>query len=250
VNDANSALDSTSASRALRLDPKSPTFIQDLANIQAGVQKVSNSGMDISDIQAFDREFKISSEFEKYAKEARSAQQYVNLADIAYNDIARDLKEGKSINAQSQALVVSFNRLIDPSSVVRESEYARTPEGSSFLNKLEGYKTKIFQGGAGISKEDLEIMRDTAKSLYTGYEDSLMNYVSRSVAQAEQLKSMTGGKYGDLSRVLTPDVIDMFNNPKKQVEDLSNEDLLGNIPSSVNTSSKNDYDFWGSFNNN
>lgn len=62
--------------------------------------------------------------------------------------------EGK--NALSQALISSFGKITDPSSVVRESEYARTPEGQALTNRLPGLVEKLKKGGAGLVDSELE----------------------------------------------------------------------------------------------
>jgi hypothetical protein len=57
----------------------------------------------------------------------------------ALDTISADKKNNKkSLNAASQTIVTAFNKILDPTSVVRESEYARTPEGQSYLERLQG----------------------------------------------------------------------------------------------------------------
>ena len=57
--------------------------------------------------------------------------------------------------AGSQAILISFNKLLDPTSVVRESEYARSASGQSALETLKGYADKLARGGAGVTLEEL-----------------------------------------------------------------------------------------------
>jgi hypothetical protein len=59
--------------------------------------------------------------------------------------------------AVQQAIITSFNKITDPTSVVRESEYARTPEGASLINKLKGAYEKITKGGKLTEKDNIEI---------------------------------------------------------------------------------------------
>ena len=56
--------------------------------------------------------------------------------------------------ALDQGLITMYNKLTDPNSVVRESEYARTPENLPLVNRIEGAITKIGQGGAGLTNDD------------------------------------------------------------------------------------------------
>ena len=67
------------------------------------------------------------------------------------------------MNAGSSAVIVTFNKILDPTSVVRESEFARTAEGVSIINRLIAKGEKIQAGGAGVRLEDLEEFNRTAK---------------------------------------------------------------------------------------
>jgi hypothetical protein len=70
------------------------------------------------------------------------------------------LKTGNSSNlvAIDQGLITMYNKLNDPSSVVRESEYARTPQNLPMVNRIYGAIQKIQQGGAGMTNEDREAL--------------------------------------------------------------------------------------------
>ena len=59
----------------------------------------------------------------------------------------------------SQAILISFNKLLDPSSVVRESEYARSATGQSALETMHGFVEKLGKGGAGVTLSELESYR-------------------------------------------------------------------------------------------
>lgn len=56
--------------------------------------------------------------------------------------------------ALEQALVTMFNKVTDPGSVVRESEFARTPENAPTVNRVVGAIKKIQTGGVGLTNED------------------------------------------------------------------------------------------------
>ncbi|HEB13531.1 MAG TPA: hypothetical protein ENI13_00970 [candidate division CPR3 bacterium] len=56
--------------------------------------------------------------------------------------------------AVDQAIISSFNKITDPASVVRESEYARTAEDLALLNRLKGKIEKLLKGGAGLTQDD------------------------------------------------------------------------------------------------
>ena len=44
-------------------------------------------------------------------------------------------------NAASQAVLVTFQKILDPTSVVRESEYARTFDGQAILDRMQRIRT-------------------------------------------------------------------------------------------------------------
>lgn len=97
-----------------------------------------------------------------------------------YNEITRrknDIKAIKSalgskgrLNATDQALIMNFNKALDPISVVRESEFGRTAAGQSLADKAEGALLKVFRGGSGLSTAEreavsqvIDIMADEAR---------------------------------------------------------------------------------------
>ena len=73
----------------------------------------------------------------------------------------------KSKAFADQALVIGFNKLLDPTSVVRESEFARTPEGIALLNRLKAGVEKLSVGGVGITNADRIALADMANKLLT-----------------------------------------------------------------------------------
>lgn len=66
-------------------------------------------------------------------------------------------------NGGSQAVLVTFQKILDPSSVVRESEYARSSEGISLMGRIQGYADRLKAGGAGVPAQDLAAMVETSK---------------------------------------------------------------------------------------
>jgi len=92
----------------------------------------------------------------------------------------RRYKEGDRIGG-SQAVLVTFQKILDPDSVVRESEYARSPAGLPLRSRLEGmYDRYIGQwdpvqqrwvgGGAGVPEHELAEMVETANQFLQNME--------------------------------------------------------------------------------
>ncbi len=76
--------------------------------------------------------------------------------NAAWDDFASDPGKAVSKNALDQALVITFNKMLDPGSVVRESEFARTPEGQALMTQLQGFQEKIKEGGVGLTNPERE----------------------------------------------------------------------------------------------
>ncbi len=71
----------------------------------------------------------------------------------------------KSKIASDQALGVLFQKMLDPTSVVRESEFARTPEGAALMSRITSQIPKLLQGGLAISDDDRRALVTMAQKL-------------------------------------------------------------------------------------
>jgi len=60
-------------------------------------------------------------------------------------------------------VLVTFQKILDPESVVRESEYARSSQGVSAMQRIKGYMERLATGGAGVPKAQLAEMVKTAQ---------------------------------------------------------------------------------------
>lgn len=79
-----------------------------------------------------------------------------------------------SMNAVDQSLITLLNKILDPTSVVRESEYARTPEGMSVMERLKGYAGRLEKGGAGLSPNEREALYTMINKFY-GVSEEMYN---------------------------------------------------------------------------
>jgi len=71
----------------------------------------------------------------------------------------------KSRIASDQALGVLFQKMLDPESVVRESEFARTPEGAAAINRLLAIAPQLRLGGLRLLDEDRQALVEMAQKL-------------------------------------------------------------------------------------
>jgi len=158
----------------------------------------------------FERELK--KDFEGFAKEPRQALQQIDIIRKAFALAKVKQASGGSINAVSQGILVPFQKMLDPTSVVRESEYARSGQGLSLIGQAKGQFERLLVGGAGVTVDDLEEFVDTAEEFMKGYEDSLVNFATRTKVQIKRF-----GLNEDA--ILTPDIQKLINRKEQTTVD-------------------------------
>jgi len=95
---------------------------------------------------------------------------------------------GGNRNAGSQAVLVTFQKILDPTSVVRESEYARTAAGQSLLSRIDGAMERLASGGAGLTDQELDGMVQTARTFLTEMQTFNQGQRKRIEAQVTKYK--------------------------------------------------------------
>lgn len=100
-----------------------------------------------------------------------------------YSVMQKALKESqtsKNLIAVDQALITLFNKMTDPESVVRESEYVRTPQDMAMYNRIQGKIDKLRTGGAGLTPDErnaLVRMGQNFMETYQGnYDQTISDY--------------------------------------------------------------------------
>jgi len=102
-------------------------------------------------------------------KQFNTVKQSYNTVKSAYAEAAAAGKDGTTKSAADQVLIVAFNKMIDPNSVVREGEFARTTQGQSILNRLKGAVDRALEGGTGLSDNDRDAIKSATETLYKDY---------------------------------------------------------------------------------
>ena len=92
-----------------------------------------------------------------------------------------------NLNAGSQAVLVTFQKILDPTSVVRESEYARSPQGLSIIQRMEGFLPRLMQGGPGVPLPELEKFAQLARIFATNAEKAAERASLPILMQADDL---------------------------------------------------------------
>lgn len=131
-------------------------------------------------------------------KDFQVIREQVGVMDDLINSIKIDdnTKDSNAL-ALDQSLITTFNKITDPTSVVRESEYERTPANLSLANRFSGAFEKLKKGGAGLTKKDREALVFGAKviadSRGSRYNEILSSYKTIADASGVEPKLVTEG---------------------------------------------------------
>jgi len=89
-------------------------------------------------------------------------------------------KSGGSLVAVDQSLITILNKMLDPASVVRESEYARTARDMALLSQIKGKIDKLTTGGAGLTDVERKAIYEMTNRFYSAaksrYNDQVQYY--------------------------------------------------------------------------
>ena len=145
--------------------------------------------------------------FNSMNKETKEAIQWTDKMNTALAAIDADKRnDKKTLNWASQVIVNAFNKLMDPNSVIRESEYARTPEGQSLINQMEWKIEQIKSGWAWLTYANLKGLVDLANQLSAWYQQQQN--------ELALLIKNNADTYGlNINNILPISVIESLNNP-------------------------------------
>ena len=94
---------------------------------------------------------RLADEWQEATKPVRDLSRQRDLMTIGL-----EAAEAGNMVAGSQAVLVTFQKILDPTSVVRESEYARSSSGLALIERVKGEFTKLQKGGAGLTLSQLK----------------------------------------------------------------------------------------------
>lgn len=172
-------------------------------------------------------------------KESKTAQRQIGIMETGYNAAVQAGLDGNSLNAPSQAVLVTFQKLLDPTSVVRESEYARSGDGQSLIQRIQGEYQKIQAGGAGVTQKGLQEFYNMSQQLLKGYESSQLDTLKRTRIQADN--------WGlNLNNVITPEAQQLLAaDDKKRLDDYARTLKTTNEKNVLNQIIRDVYDAGG-----
>jgi len=158
----------TLVAKAAKGDPNAK---RTLAALLDHKKQVAAAGRDPSRLDKSNRMFAITlrNQLNSYPeiREANSVTPKIESMEAAYNESLTT----KNFVAVDQALITLYNKLTDPTSVVRESEYDRTSKNIPLVNALKGKAMKILEGGAGLTPEERMALLKMARLMKKGYDD-------------------------------------------------------------------------------
>lgn len=140
------------------------------------------TGESLTPYQKFQATQSISKDNAKRTENAREIARQANIMQTAYNSFT----SGGDKNISTQAIITTFNKILDPTSVVRESEFDRTAAGQALLQKIQGKYENIVQGGNGVTPDTLKAAVDLANEYLQAAQSSLVAENQRSEAMATQ----------------------------------------------------------------
>jgi len=156
-------------------------------------------------------EDKLRKESTKLANSIKNFRQFSNNIDIGIDEFINQKAEGGDLSAATQAVIFSFNKLLDEGSVVRESEFARTADGQSLINRLEGGIEQIEQGGAGVTLETIQSVQSIAKKLL-GSAESINRDLLIPVRKSAEKQGL------DLEAIFSPSTIKLLEEAGINIE--------------------------------
>jgi hypothetical protein len=96
-----------------------------------------------------------------------------NASDMALSQLESAAELGSGV--ADQALITLFNRVLDPGSVVRESEFTTTANGGGLMNKVDTMMAQ-FKDGQRLTPAMRQAILDTARAIRRGNRAYLEQY--------------------------------------------------------------------------
>lgn len=165
-----------------KIDPTGrvvPTGIDNSKSVKLAQAQSRAQNQDFRNVMSLRKEYNALPTIKAYQELGRQR----TVMESTYDEYLKN-KNKSSLQAMDQAIIMTYNKIMDPTSVVRESEYARTPEGLSLMNRMSAYGDKIKRGGAGLTDEERRRIIEMAKAIHAGVEknaiDTAKNYAEES----------------------------------------------------------------------
>lgn len=143
-------------------------------------QTKAADGSDLTPYQVFQATQALKNSVQRKTAAASELKRQTKIMNDTYDRL--ESGDAKDLNATSQAIITTFNKILDPTSVVRESEYDRTGAGQALLETIGGKLAAVTQGGPGLTKESLKELVALANKYTEGSE----NYINQTNKSARE----------------------------------------------------------------
>lgn len=121
---------------------------------------------------------RLTKSWESATAPVKELNRQVKLLDVGLNQV----RQGNMAQG-AQTILVTFQKILDPPSVVRESEYMRSAAGLALMDRVKGAYERLTKGGAGVPLAELEkfaeLAREAARAQATGHIDSVKERIGR-----------------------------------------------------------------------
>jgi hypothetical protein len=124
----------------------------------AAIANMHQNGMNAN--QQFTATERLAGDWTKATSPIKSIKQQQSRMDVGLRALDRGDR-----NAASQTLIITFNKLLDDISVVREGEYIRTEHGASVANRINGALQALQTGGSKLPDSELRKLAQAAKEM-------------------------------------------------------------------------------------
>lgn len=185
-----------SAAAAARAAQDKTNFGYDLAKIRETAANRAEPRTELTPNEAIRQTRQLRNDYVKETSAARQMSQQLGLMKQGIDAAKRG-----DMAAGSQAVLVTFQKILDPTSVVRESEYARSGSGLSLLTQMEGMAQKIAQGGAGVPVAELEKFA----SLADKFVQNQTRYATQTRKQLDSIADAYGLRKDLITNEIEPD---------------------------------------------
>lgn len=115
---------------------------------------------------------RLATQWNTATKPARELDRQVSIMREGMKAVEKgDLAQG------GQAVLVTFQKILDPTSVVRESEFDRSREGLSLMQRATAAVERLSKGGAGVPLDELKKYAALAEQIAKAQRDSRLTAI-------------------------------------------------------------------------
>lgn len=152
-------------------------------------------------------------ESSKPVQEFKTIRRQVANVDAVLNDLNKDLTRG----IKQETAILSFQKILDPISVVREGEFARTASGQGLLQRIDSAVNRAIGGGF---VDDATIK--SIQGLIRNFAANAQKYANDEISSRREVASSFG---------LDPDLVGKaFTDFEEQAPDSADNKPVGNAP--------------------